>query len=222
MCVFFGNFAYDMLKLPKIVVLLVAVIVLSCSQPKAKTDNSAYMLSLTMDKELGHDSATLYIVDDIYRCLKLGGLAVAQPGEPFTWQGHIDGAKAAFVVVDRDSIPFYFVLEPGEVNITMHVDRWMITGGHHNNHYMHFLNIRQGIIDAQASNFQEYLRHAADSTLTQVMEADYVRRDSLLNDSLQQYVAWRMSTDGPVALIVRERFYKTLTGAYQQRVADLK
>lgn len=189
----------------------------SCGGPRVKTGNGAYHLSCTVDKGLSGDSASLYIVEDGYQRLIAAGMRTGEPGTPLSWDGHIDGARVAFIKWEGDSVPFYLVLEPGNIAITIHGDRWTIKGGHYNGEYMHFLNRRQSIINDKKQLLTSYLKHGADSTLTMELERDYLKRDSLLGDSLQRYTAWRMSTDDPVAIIAKERFYTTLSRKFQSK-----
>lgn len=198
-----------------IIYFLLVILACACSDNSKPSGNGGYSITCIADKQLGRDSATLYIIEDSYNSIAQGELKVVKPGNAMKWNGHIDGARAAFIRWQGDSVPFFFVIEPGEIHINIHADRWMIEGGRYNNQYLRYLNNRRHMLDMKDSLFKEYMKHASDSTLTKDMETRYAKRDSLITDSLMQYTAWRMSTGDPVAIIVKERFFSTLTRQYQ-------
>lgn len=207
-----------MKTLQKFLLYIILVAVVSCGHSPVKTGNGAYHLTCTVDKGLVKgDSASLFIVEDGYQRIIPVGLRTGAAGTALSWDGHIDGARVAFIKWAGDTVPFYLVIEPGNIDITIHGDRWMIKGGHYNGEYMHFLNTRQSILNDKEKLLADYLKHASDSTLTIEMEKDCLKRDSLLTDSLQRYIVWRMNAGDPVSIIVKERFYPTLSKKFQSK-----
>ena len=201
-----------------ILAILTAFTAFSCSESSSTSDNSGFHVSCTYDASLNRDSATLYFLEEDYNKLSSAGLCVVKPGNAFEWQGHVTGPKAAFLKFSNDSVPFYFVLEPGETTIKVHRTSWEINGGQCNKEYTRFMQHRKSIIKEKNKVFNYYLKIAADSTLTATTEKDILAQDSILSDSLHRYTAWRMTTGGPVAVIARERFFNTLPKQYQIKI----
>lgn len=204
-----------MKRLHLITTLFIALFMMACNNNEV-IPTGAYHLSCELSKEFSKDSATLYIVETDYDCLAHEGLSIAHDNV-FRWDGHIDGAHAAFIRFKNDSIPFYFILEPGTININITNHGWTIDGSKQNHAYMHALNKRQNIIDAKKELWKKYMAQCNDSTLTQELETKYLEQDSLLTDSLQRYLTWRMKKGDQVSVIIKERLYKTLTTEYQKK-----
>ena len=177
-----------------------------------------YTVTLELADSIRHDSlATLHIVDDTYGQL-MPGITKHFADGSITFSGQTAKARVAFITFDSVSPPFYFVLEPGNIDINIKLDRWSITGGRGNAEYVRFLNHRQRIIDARKKGFDDYRRAALDSTLTLRAERRAAERDSLLADSLQRILLQRMLGSDPVSRIVRQRLIGTLTPATLQQL----
>lgn len=198
-----------------ITTLFIAIFMVACNNNEV-IPTGVYHLSCELSKKFSKDSATLYIIESDYNCLALEGLSIAKDNT-FSWDGHIDGAHAAFIRFQNDSTPFYFILEPGTININITTHGWSIVGSKQNRAYMHTLNNRQKIIDAKKDLWRKYQSQCNDSTLTQEQEIKYLEQDSVLTDSLQRYLTWRMKVGDPVSLIIKERLFKTLTTEYQKK-----
>ncbi|MBQ1583913.1 MAG: hypothetical protein II078_02500, partial [Muribaculaceae bacterium] len=79
-----------------------------------------------------------------------------------------------------------------------------------NSAYLHYINQRNGIMDARIATWQEYLKMSADSSLKRDDEVLMVRQDSLLNDSLQRLTVERINRGDAVGRIIRERYARQL------------
>lgn len=178
-----------------------------------------YRVNVTLDNKLHHDSATLLVLEEEYGQLRVCGTARAKDGT-FTFTGQTDKPKAALIRWDNDSVePFYLVLEGGDINVTINSGSWDITGSPQNSAYLHYINQRNGIMDARVATWQEYLKMAADSSLKRDDEMLMVRQDSLLNDSLQRLTVERINRGDAVGRIIRERYARQLD---QEHVRMLK
>ena len=125
--------------------------------------------------------------------------------------GQTDKPKAALIRWDNDTVePFYFVLESGDINVSLSSGKWDITGSPQNSAYLHYINQRNGIMDARIATWQEYLNMSADSSLKRDDEVLMVRQDSLLNDSLQRLTVERINRGDAVGRIIRERYARQL------------
>ena len=165
-----------------------------------------YRVNVTLDNKQHHDSATLLVLEEEYNQLRVCGTAQAKNGT-FTFTGQTNKPKAALIRWDNDSVePFYFVLEGGNINVTIASGSWNITGSPQNSAYLHYINQRNGIMNARIATWQEYLKAAEDKSLTRDDEVRMVRQDSLLNDSLQRMTVQRINRNDAVGRIIRERF----------------
>lgn len=182
-----------------------------------QSENSEFTVTCSVAANVKKDSATLYIVDECYNRLECHGLRTLNKQRSFTWKGDVNEPKAAFICFANDSLPLYFVVEPGNINISLSRTERSIKGGRSNSEYMSFISHRTKIIKAKDNLFKKYQSCAADSTLTAELEQDFLKQDSLLSDSIQRYTAHRIAAGGPVATIVKERFFNTLTEHYMKK-----
>ena len=165
-----------------------------------------YTVTCTLDGDVQRDSATLLVLEEDYNKLRLCGTAHAQDGT-FTFMGQTAGPKVALIRWDNDSIhPFHFVLEPGNIRLSIKTGSWEVAGSKHNSEYLKFINWRNDLMNRRVSTWQEYLKAADKGSLTHEEELRMVRQDSLLNDSLQRITVERINRGDAVGRIVRERF----------------
>ena len=169
-----------------------------------------YRVNVVLDNKDHHDSATLLVLEEEYNRLRVCGTARVKNGK-FTFTGQTDKPKAALIRWDNDTVePFYFVLESGDINVSLSSGKWDITGSPQNSAYLHYINQRNGIMDARIATWQEYLKMSADSSLKRDDEVLMVRQDSLLNDSLQRLTVERINRGDAVGRIIRERYARQL------------
>ena len=169
-----------------------------------------YRVNVALDNKHHHNSATLLVLEEEYNRLRVCGTARVKNGK-FTFTGQTDKPKAALIRWDNDTVePFYFVLESGDINVSLSSGKWDITGSPQNSAYLHYINQRNGIMDARIATWQEYLKMSADSSLKRDDEVLMVRQDSLLNDSLQRLTVERINRGDAVGRIIRERYARQL------------
>ena len=165
-----------------------------------------YKVTCTVDAKLHHDSATLLVLEEDYDRLRVCDRAHVRDGR-FTFSGQTSRPQVALIRWDNDTTsPFYFVLEGGDIGITINPDSWTITGSPANSRYLHYINQRTGIVNARVATWQEYLNMAADSSLKHDDEMRMARQDSLLNDSLQWLTRDLINRGDPVGRIIAERY----------------
>lgn len=203
-------------KIKHIIIFCITLLLVACNNTHV-TPTGAYHLTCKLDDKFHKDSATLYIVEPDYKGLTCEGLSTTTDNN-FKWNGHIDGAHVAFIKFKNDSIRFYFVLEPGDIDININSKGWLISGGAYNNAYIHTLNHRQNILDAKKELWKKYSAQSKDSTLTQEQEVNYIMQDSLLTDSLERYLVWRIKVGDPASVILKERLFNTLTTKSQKKI----
>lgn len=178
-----------------------------CSNGNSEMD---YSVTITLDNQMKHDSATLFVLEEGYNKLRSCG-TVGNTGDSFVFTGQTDVPRVAVVHWDNDSTkPFYFVLESGVTHISVTPDSWSVTGSEQSAEYLRYVNQRNAIMNLRVATWQEYLNMAADSSLKHDDELRMVRQDSLLNDSLQRITVERINRGDVVGRIVRERYGQQL------------
>ena len=188
--------------IPLFVALLTAVLP-GCNNGSSEMD---YNLTITLDNQMHHDSATLLVLEENYDKLRLCG-TVGKTNDSFVFTGQVDAPRVGIIRWDNDSTkPFYFVLESGVTHISVSPDSWSATGSPLNAEYLRYVNQRNAIMDLRVATWQEYLKMAADSSLKRDDERRMVRQDSLLNDSLKRITIERINRGDVVSRIIREQY----------------
>ena len=165
-----------------------------------------YTVTCRLDGVAQHDSATLLVLEEDYHQLRVCG-ATRLKGGACSFAGQVDGPHVALIRWDNDSVePFFFVLEHGDINITIKPGSWSITGSPMNSQYLHYINQRKAITDARLNTWQDYLKQATDKSLTRAEEVRLVKQDSLLNDSLLRLTRERIDRGDAVGRIISERY----------------
>lgn len=176
----------------------------------------SYRVTCALEGKQQHDSATLLVLEEDYNKLRVCGASRLTDGT-VTFTGQIDGSHVALIRWDNDTVqPFHFVLEPGDIHITLKSGSWDITGSPQNSEYLHYINQRNGITDERVATWQEYLKLSSDKALKREDELRLVARDSTLNDSLQRITVERINCGDAVGRIIRERYGNQLDQAHKR------
>ena len=182
---------------------LLAIALMGCDSGVRQMD---YRVTCTLEGKQQHDSATLLVLEEDYNKLRVCGASRLADGS-VTFTGQIDEPHVALIRWDNDSVqPFHFVLEQGDIHITLKSGSWDITGSPLNSQYLHYINQRNSIMDERLATWQEYLKSASGKTLKREDEVRLVARDSVLNDSLQRITVDRINRGDAVGRIIRERY----------------
>lgn len=201
------------------IAILLSMTFAGCSNDARNYNGMDYTVTITLDEQLQHDSATLLVLEEAYKQLRHCAKAGCKDGI-FTFTGQTDRPKVALIRWDNDSThPFHFVLESGDTHITLKPNAWSVKGSEQNAEYLRYVNERNGIMDARVATWQEYLKMAGDSSLTREDEVRMARQDSLLNDSLQRITVERINRKDAVGRIIRER-YGNLLDQTHKRMLD--
>lgn len=200
--------------------ILSGVLWLSTGCQQETEADGAYQVTVSLNNGRVHtDSATLVVVDDDYGKLRvLGGARLRDSA--FTFTGHTTDACIAFVDFVTDSLPyqFYFILEPGTTAIKLTPGHWRIVSQGQSQSLFSFMYWRQRIADDRQQLWERYQQMAADSTLTWDKERAVLRRDSLLQDSLQRITVERINRGDLVSRLVKQRLLPTLTRESLERL----
>lgn len=182
---------------------LLAIALMGCDSGVRQMD---YRVTCTLEGKQQHDSATLLVLEEDYNKLRVCGASRLTDGTA-TFTGQIDEPHVALIRWDNDSVqPFHFVLEQGDIHITLKPGSWDITGSPLNSQYLHYINQRNSIMDERLATWQEYLKSASGKTLKREDEVRLVARDSVLNDSLQRITVDCINRSDAVGRIIRERY----------------
>ena len=185
------------------IVFATAVSLASCSGGKGGSNH--YRVFCHLAKNLDCDSATLYVVSEDYTRRMLVGGCRQLDGE-FAFEGQVADKCVGYLTFYPDTVPFYFIVEPGTIDISIGRDWWTIADSRANSEYIAALNSRQIIVSKKRRVRDDYERHIADSTLTIELESAAVARDKQLSDSLAGWLADRITVGDPIAHILADRF----------------
>jgi hypothetical protein len=208
----FCNFAV-MKKIILSVATLLSIGLMGCDSGSRQMD---YRVTCTLEGKQQHDSATLLVLEEDYNKLRVCGASRLTDGT-VTFTGQIDGPRVALIRWDSDSVqPFHFVLEQGNIHITLKSGSWSITGSPSNSEYLHYISQRNSITDERVATWQEYLKLSSDKILKREDEQRLASRDSLLNDSLQRLTVDLINRGDAVGCIIRERYGDQLDQAHKR------
>ncbi len=190
----------------------VALVALStgCDSHGGSAASPDFKVTFRLEGKQQHDSATLLVLEEEYQQLRVCGTTPIKAG-CCSFTGQTECPKVAIIRWDNDSTqPFYFVLEQGNIDITIGNSGWTITGSPMNSKYLHYINQRNSIMDARVATWQEYLKKASTGSIKRDEELRLVRQDSVLNDSLQRITVECINHGDAVGRILRERYAKQL------------
>lgn len=183
-------------------------------------DKSHYRLECNIASGLGVDSVTLMLAYSHYQGVYNVVTVTRDPeAQAFVFEGNVEKACVAYLKFNNDSTPMLFVLEPGETKITIDANRLVISGGNGNHEYMTYLKKRKAMLDEKSRLHQEYLQALApDSTITVLMEKQYLSRDSALTDSLEHITVNYINRGTLASDIIMDRFVNTLSKRNLQNI----
>lgn len=188
----------------------------ACDEGHRHSVVAHYKLVCHIDAALRKDSATLYVTDPVYDCVRLCATA-QRVNEKFTFVGQTSGSAIAMLKFDNDSIPFYFVLEPGMTDIDIKADRWRVTGdSRHTKAYALSVRHIRAIEAERKATWQRYCKLAADTALHLADEQALAKRDSVLRDSLQRVIVASINKGDLASQIIELRFAAQLDSAHRR------
>lgn len=165
-----------------------------------------FTVKVNLSSQLRSDSAWLVVEDVDYGLLRQVGAEMCQNGR-FVFRGQTDRATLAFLRLGTDStrVEIPFALSATDITIDLNTYSWLITGGCENVSYQRFLNSYRSMSLRRDSLRGEYERFASDSSLTAAIERRILEHDSLLSDSMQRYLRWRVRGNDVVSKLVKLR-----------------
>ena len=165
----------------------------SCDNGTGGRNSADFNVVVTVDS-LKCDSVSLVVVEPAYHQLRSLGSHAMKRGK-VTFAGQLDGPRIAMLKLNRASKPLYFILEPCSTTI--------------------YINRREIVIKALDDSLRaRYTRMVADTTMTRKLEAKYLHRDSVLNDSLQSMTLHLMQRNDVIGVLYRDRFSTDLDSAH--------
>lgn len=175
--------------------------------------NRDFSVVCHIDEAVRPASVSLFTFQQEYaQVSKIGTATLDSATGAFVFEGQIERPMVAFLKFDNDTVPFYFVLEPGETLARIGAGSVTLSGGEMNHKYFDFLKQRNGITAARAQLREQYLNAvAADSTIDVEVERQFVAQDSILADSLDNITVDMINENTQVSRIVFDRFVNTLS-----------
>ena len=163
----------------------IALLLLTVACADGTTPLGDATLDISIDDGLRADTVEFFVIEPDYCSARSMGSWLKSTGEPCRFATQLDGERLAFLTFGRDSRPFYFVMHPGHISLTIKGDRWEVSGS--------AVNARLANIVTQAGNDKrkrldiahQYIAAIADTSLTADADSTLWRRDSLLSDTLR-------------------------------------
>ncbi len=158
------------------------------------------------------DSATLLVYETDYDRLRLLNEVALVKGTA-SFVGQIDAPKIALLRLNHAENPLYFILESCTTEISINKQSIVITGGTLNHDYYVHYRLRNKILQAIENNKSTYAKMVADSSMTHKLERIFVKRDSLLKDSVQSMTLRLVNRNDVVGVLFKDRFINTIDSA---------
>lgn len=171
-----------------------------------------YKLIITVDENLGIDSVMFSLIEPDYGRVIAISQSELKHGK-FLYSGQLDGPRIARLSFPNGKV-FYFILEQCKTEILFSPARTIIWGGRLNHEFFTKLNLRNQIMADIKKNREQYLQRVADSTLTYKTELRFLYHDSVLNDSLQQFILHTMQRSDEVGILFKDRFFNDLDSTH--------
>lgn len=184
----------------------------SCDNGTGGRNSADFNVVVTVDS-LKCDSVSLVVVEPAYHQLRSLGSHAMKRGK-VTFAGQLDGPRIAMLKLNRASKPLYFILEPCSTTIYINRREIVIKGGVVNHEFLQLMKRRNTLIALDDSLRARYTRMVADTTMTRKLEAKYLHRDSVLNDSLQSMTLHLMQRNDVIGVLYRDRFSTDLDSAH--------
>ena len=182
-----------------------ALVMLSC----VRQPYHHYSIRCHLAPDAPSDSVTIVMCDSIYDQNIVLHTGTATNGA-ITFNGHTPNANVAWALLGNDTVPYFFVLEKGAVDLWWKEGEFKIASrAPRNVEYINLINARARVLamrkqvrDAHALLLADTIPHP-DETLA------LARRDSVLCDSLHTILANFISRGTLPAQIARTRFSTT-------------
>lgn len=183
-------------------------------------DKTRYRLECRIDRQLGTDSVSLMLLNQAYNAVyHVATVATDSAAGAFIFEGQIEQPCVAFLKFNNDSTPLLFVLEQGDTQITIGANSLVITGGDLNHEYMAYLKDRKQLQGKRRMLHNEYLAALApDSTISVDVEQQFLKRDGMLTDSLENITVEAINRNDLVSAIILDRFINTLSSKNLQKI----
>lgn len=197
----------------------IAIMITGCGQ---RLSHTSYRLECSISDDVAPDSVALMILNDSYGKVVYHMSTVARDSltGAFVFEGQIEQPSVAYLKFGNDSTSlFLFVLEQGDSKISISSHGLQVSAGEINHQYMEYLKKRRDILAARQDVHNEYRKMALpDSLVSIAQEQQFLRRDSLLCDSLQRITLNAINRGNAASRIIYDRYVETLTRRYLRQV----
>ena len=129
-------------------------------------------------------------------------------------------SRVGYFKLDDDSLPHYFVIEPGKLKVDLMKNNIVMQGTGDNRRL--FVLRRRGNEILQAKEYvqAEYQKSISDSTLTAADERAWFVRDSILSDSLQKTLVRFVIRRDAAAKIALEQYAPLLRESSWEEIEE--
>lgn len=198
---------------------LAMFMLVSCDKPKSFPCD----ITICRSTDADYDSISVYCFETDYMKLRevyLGKINVDTTR--ISENCNLKESRVGLFKLDSDTMPHYFVIEPGKVKVNLSKDKVVIEGSGSNRALFMFRQSIGKILRVKNSIMAEYHKRIADSTLTITEERSCYARDSILSDSLQRCLVRFLSKDDAAAKIALEQYAPLLRESSWREIEKAK
>ena len=199
--------------------ILAMLMLVSCDKPKSFPCD----ITICRSADAESDSISVYCFETDYMKLRevyLGRLNVDTTR--ISENCNLKESRVGLFKLGHDTIPHYFVIEPGKVKVILSKDKVVIEGSGGNRSLFLFRQQIGRILSEKNAVMAKYQKSISDSTLTAADERSCYESDSILSDSLQKCLVRFLIKDDAAAKIALEQYAPLLRESSWEEIEKAK
>ena len=199
--------------------ILAMLMLVSCDKPKSFPCD----ITICRSADAECDSISVYCFETDYMKLRevyLGRLNVDTTR--ISENCNLKESRVGLFKLGHDTIPHYFVIEPGKVKVILSKDKVVIEGSGGNRSLFLFRQQIGRILGEKNAVMAKYQKSISDSTLSAADERSCYESDSILSDSLQKCLVRFLIKDDAAAKIALEQYAPLLRESSWEEIEKAK
>lgn len=183
-----------------ITLLIIIPILIGC------TNNSSYSVSANLSDNKS-DSASLYIYEPSYKLLRKIEQVPIYSDKKIKFSGEIQGSRIAFIKLNKDTVPYYFVLDSIPLSLVLGSNRLTVKEGSHANYsYAGICSRIKDIKVARIKAIKEYNVALKDTLLTKEKEVVTLSQIKEYENAIQKLILDNIQSDTPESYLIWRRY----------------
>ncbi|MEG1539856.1 MAG: DUF4369 domain-containing protein [Muribaculaceae bacterium] len=182
-------------------VILIAIVACGCTNI-----SNNYQVTGDITGHKHADSVFLYTYEKDYKSLCLLNKCKVNRNSTFRLDGVNNNSKIAFLKIKGDTIPYYFVLNNDNVNLSIKKNGYILQGNAENRDYFAYRCKRQEIIKTKKALWAKYKKLVSDSLLSDSIELQLKGKNDELIDSLHRMTNRYIDSNTTASELVLRKF----------------